>query len=236
MNLNENPIKMKLQGPLVLKTVVNSCIFLTPDGIKQIVVGHRITENFSTVVKFHKHSAPQNGIDLEPNEWAEFISRQSDIDDYFQKGTPRPNLMLGSVSRCLEFKVLYNKRSIIISETVPPHCCYPRQIIVQENAWNYLKSVISVIDSRVEKCLNNEKKLKKLFDDICSYLSTRCLYFDEKTVSQILSELNPSDISNNSFSAEEFVCIFRELKNSCFNLIVNLTLESKIGFNFKYNY
>lgn len=237
-------IKFGLQGALLCKTVVNTSYFLTTDGTKQIVVGHLIEEGFSTVIKLHKHNAPQNGLVLEPREWDDLVKNQAEIDKYFQRAPEpeqesesEPTIFLGSKEKSLTFRTLYGKNSIIITETSAPPCYYPRQFIIQETIWKYFKSILPAIDSSVKKCVNNERKLKKVFDNIFNYINSNCRYFDDATVSRVLYGMKSTDILNDSFfSNEEFICVFTDLKHLCSTLIVSLILENKIGFNLKYRY
>lgn len=233
----EDSGRRKCPGALVFKTVMNTSFNLTPDGVKEIVVGHTFSDRFTTVVKFYKHSDTQNGIALSVAEWNDLVEEVDTIDKYFQDATVPisvPGKLLGGVSCALEFKSLYNKKTIFISEANPHPTLYPRQAIFQEQGWNYFKSMIPVMDAVVLRCADNEQKLQQLFNDMCKIVSDKCSYYDTYTATTTLANLNHLDVDNQHFHPEEFIYIFKVLKHSCRGLIVNMSLSERAGFNFSY--
>lgn len=222
-------------GPLVLKTIGNSCFFISPDGVKQIVVGHTCDEQFEPVIKFYKHSKAQNGLALNVAEWRAFYYKDGDIDAEFRRGGYINDMFyLGTPSKYCEFRKIIRNKCLVIAERSQSQLKYPREIALQEKTWIHLKTLIRSIDSVVVKAVDDQRKFQQLFSDICDEISTKCLYLDENNVSKCLDQLSANSFSEKSqFSSHDFNIAFVELKHACRDLIIDKVLEGKVGFNFR---
>lgn len=227
--------KLSCPGSLILRTVVNTSFYLSPDGAKQIVVGHRVEEQFPTVIKFLKHSSVENGIDFTVGEFQQLVLNSGEVGQYLRGSEDtRPAIVL-SERRTLEFKLLYKSKSVVLTESVPEPGYYARQIVFQEASWLYLLSLFPAILATVDKCTNNEQHLVRVFENICKNLISECQYFDEETVVYMLKTLKPTTFEDGMFSPSDFLIVFNELKQACRKLIVNVILKDKSGFYFHKN-
>lgn len=218
-------IKRLPPGALKIKTILTSSFYLQPCGTKQIIFGYNFLHNFTPCIQIVKHNTPQNGVVIDLTEWENFISNQREIDNFFGTDGNKQPIQL-SEKLVMDFKTIYKKPCLVFTETqLQGSHYYPRQIILQQETWKVIKSILSAIDTRVHNCIRIQKTITSIFENICDSLGSA----SSKSIYPMLHNLNFSDFSNSIYSEEEEY-IFKELKYLCADLIVNNVMEKKIEF------
>lgn len=231
--------KLEFPRELILPTIMNNSFSLTRSGAKEIIVGNRQNPNFSTCIKILKHTDVPNGIDLEPNEWDELVANVSEIDLYLKHNVPRPNIMLGSVRRSLEFTKIKDKSCVVIGETLAPPGLYARQIFITESTWTAFKDLIPSIDCCIKRCLADERKLQFIFDKLCDTLKYEAAQYDRHAVQTKLFGMKcPEDVLHNQFYDDITVGQYKfyEVQRGCVGFIFDTIMERNLGLQLKSGY
>lgn len=228
---SENSDAAKLQGPLFVPSLLNSVFFVSPDGTKQIVVGNRAEKDFPVSIRFYQHSKPQTGLEFSQMEWKELVANRFEIRSYLENGQPIQTFLLGSVGRAVDFSRHYGKRSIILTETMPPVGYHPREIVLKELAWNYLESIFPAIDGSLIRASLNSTRAKLIFAKICEHLKPFVAEYKKEEVLRRFERLIFSDVFNN-FSPTpmpEDLHIFTQIQLTCAPFIFDHIMEENTG-------
>lgn len=220
----------KYQGGLSVPAILNQVFFVSPDGTKQIIVGHRVEKNFPVSIRFYKLSHPLSGIEFTVSEWREIVSAQSDIKSYLNRGVRKPSITLGSKERAVEFSKYMSKRTVVFSEINPPEGFHPRQIALQENNWSNLQAAFRAIDECINLAELTADRVNFIFHRICDRLKPYAANLDGGFQSK-LAELSCAEVLADfmNIPTPDDRIIFTQLQHSCKSFIFNSIIEENTG-------
>lgn len=223
--------QLKYQGHLQVPSLLNQVFFVSRNGTKQIVIGHRVEKDFPVIILFYKLDKPQSGLELSVQEWNELVQSKSSIREFLRKGTHKPTILLGSVNRAVEFGKYYSKRTVVIKETVPPAGYHPRQIALQEPNWANLQSAFPAINQCIDFASSQVERIKFIFNRICQLLVPHVANYDNEGVKCKLAELTCADVlqSVSQSPTPDDLIIFTQLQHHCKDFIFDHILAENTG-------